>query len=53
MNRPAPTPRFPTVALDLSPEWLTAVLGGEGREARSVHWEPVGTGQMCDTVPKH
>ena len=50
MNRPAPTPRFPTVASGLSPAWLTAVLGGEGREARSVHWEPVGTGQMCDTL---
>ena len=40
---------------DLTPEWLTSVLSGSGALAagasvRSVAFEPVGTGQMADTV---
>jgi hypothetical protein len=40
---------------DVTPEWLTAVLTdsgalGAGASVRSLSFEPVGTGQMADTV---
>lgn len=49
MSGPGHRPRFPTGTSDLSPAWFTAILGTEGQVARSVRFEPVGTGQMCDT----
>jgi hypothetical protein len=40
----------PTGAADLTPAWLTAVLGGDGAgEVVAVEAEPIGTGQVADS----
>lgn len=48
---------FPSHPAQVSPEWLTARLRGQGRCAdaaiTAIRWEPVGTGQVGDSARFH